>query len=367
MTKNPIHLETPGRMVAALLLVVAAAEIAVMVTLHNLFHFDELTWWVVVLFDAGALTLLVSLFVVFAVIRPLKRALRHEQEKARTVLDSASEGIITIDAFGTIRAFNRAAEQLFGFVTAEAVGHNISLIVPNPDKELHDTYLRRYRDTGHGRVVNARCLVQAQRPDGSVFPVEMSISEADVLNERLFTAIIHDITERRRMEDRIHYLAYHDALTRLPNRALYFDRLAQALTLAHREHRKVGLLLLDLDGFKPINDRYGHEAGDEVLRQIAIRLQGLVRDSDTVARLGGDEFMIILLSIVDRASAEDLARRAGAIVDEPYALAAGSVSVGVSVGIAVYPDDGLSADELTRFADGRMYETKTGRKLVELR
>lgn len=365
MSKGPLHLATPARMAAALVLIVAIAQIAVMVVLHKTFDIDRQSWWVESMLSTVALTLLLSLFVVFGLIRPLQAALRREREKVRIVLDNASEGIVTIDEYGTIQAFNRAAETLFGYAAAEVVGRNISLIVPSPDKERHDAYMRRYRATGHGRVVNTRRQVRVQRRDGLVFPVEMSMSKVELPGEQLFTAIIHDITERLQMEQRVHRLAYHDALTGLPNRALYFDRLAHSLALAQREKLQVGLLMLDLDGFKQINDRLGHEAGDRVLQEVAKRLQPLVRDSDTVARLGGDEFVIILSSIADRAAAEDVARRACTIIDQPFVLPATSVSLGVSVGVAVYPADGLTADELARVADARMYDSKERGKAAQ--
>lgn len=362
MNRPRLRLATPARMAAALLVVVFVAQLAVMLTLHELLDIDRQPRWIELLLDAGALTLLVSLFVVLGLVRPLQIALQRERSKARIVLDHASEGIITIDQRGTILAFNRAAEELFGFAAAEAVGRNISLIVPGPDKDRHDGYLRRYLETNHGRVVNTRRRVHAQRRDGTVFPVEMSMSEVKVPDGRLFTAIIQDVTERQAMEARIQYLAYHDPLTGLANRALYYDRLTHALALAHRERRKVGLLVLDLDGFKPINDRYGHQAGDELLCRIADRLRNFVRESDTVARLGGDEFTIVLSSITDRRDAEEGARRVAALVEAPCALAQGAATLGASIGLAVFPDDARDPDELGRIADERMYAAKARRK-----
>lgn len=362
MRKFRIHQMTPAGVAVALLLCIFVAELIIMSALRHLTDLHEGAWWLEPLLDAALLTLVVSLFVGFALIRPLQNALRSEREKSRVVFDNAAEGIVTIDEHGAIQAFNRAAERLFGFTAAEAVGRNVSIIVPSPDRERHDAYLKRYRQTGEGRVVNRTRQVLAQRRDGTVFPVEMSMSEVRLRDARLFTAIIRDITERRKAEERIRQLAYHDALTELPNRTLYRDRLAQALALASREQRKVGLLLLDLDGFKPINDMHGHHAGDRVLREVAIRLLALVRESDTVARLGGDEFSIVLSSITDRAGAEETARRVNAVIDQPYVLAEARVSLGVSVGIAVFPDDGSDADKLGRIADERMYETKARRK-----
>jgi PAS domain S-box-containing protein len=167
----------PARVAAVVLLVVFMSELAVMTALHFLTVNVGLPWWAQSLLDAVALTVVVSLFVLFALIGPLQAALRAEREKIRVVLDSASEGIVTIDGRGLIQTFNGAAEKLFGYSAAEIVGRNVSLIVPSPDKERHDGYLKRYLRTGEGRVVNKTRQVQAQRRDGSLLSVEMSMSE----------------------------------------------------------------------------------------------------------------------------------------------------------------------------------------------
>jgi diguanylate cyclase (GGDEF)-like protein/PAS domain S-box-containing protein len=359
-TKLLSRLSTPARWIVAVLLVVGVFEFTVMAALGALS--DALPWWALTLIDTALLTALVSLFIWFELVTPLRRALDREQLKARNVLDNASEGIITIDPHGMIRGFNRAAEHMFGYSAAEAIGSNVSLIVPDPHKGHHDVYLQRYAELGHSQVMNTRRQVTAQRRDRSVFPVEMSLSEVVVRDERLITAILLDITERRRLEQRVHRLAHYDELTGLPNRALYLDELERALAFAHRQQHRVGLLFLDLDSFKPINDRHGHSAGDELLRQVAARLSAQVRESDIVARLGGDEFTVILPAIQDRAAAEDAALRIAQAFDQPFEIAAHAASIGISVGIAMYPDDAMNARDLTQIADTRMYGSKGERK-----
>jgi len=315
-------------MIGALLLVVCMTEFAVMATLGGLMR--TLSWWTLALIDMVMLTLLLSLFMWLVFIGPLRQALDREKRNAQLVLDHAAEGIVTIDERGAIRSFNRAAERMFGYAAPAAIGQNIRLIVPGPDKERHDAYLRRHFAGDRSQVLKARRRVLAQRRDGSVFPVEMSMSEAVADGQTLTTAILLDITERQRLEEQIRRLAHYDELTGIPNRTLYFDHLERALAFAHREQHKVGLLFLDLDGFKQINDELGHHAGDQLLRLVAARLSSQVRESDRVARLGGDEFTVILPGIQDRAAAEEAAQRIALPFDRPFELASGAVTLGVS-------------------------------------
>jgi diguanylate cyclase (GGDEF)-like protein len=151
-------------------------------------------------------------------------------------------------------------------------------------------------------------------------------------------------------------MAYHDALTGLPNLQLFRDRLTQGLHYAQRHEGGLALLYLDLDGFKPVNDRYGHAAGDAVLQEIARRVSGLLRKSDTVARLGGDEFAVILTGSPDTAGL--VAEKCREAICLPIRFEGHDISVGVSIGIACFPGDGASEEELLRKADGAMYEAK---------
>jgi len=192
----------------------------------------------------------------------------------------------------------------------------------------------------------------------------MSMSEVRAAGRVLFTAIIRDITDQLRMEERIRQLAHYDELTGLPNRALFHDRLKQALLLAQRGEHRVGLLYVDLDGFKPVNDNYGHHVGDAVLKATAERLRQAVRASDTVARMGGDEFTAILAPIDGTSDAERLALRVGQAFETPIAVDDVMLRVGASVGFAVYPDHGSSIEDLLQVADGHMYRAKSERAVA---
>ena len=183
---------------------------------------------------------------------------------------------------------------------------------------------------------------------------------------RLLPAVRHEVREaalrreRRRLAQRVAHLAYHDALTDLPNRTLLHDRLAQAIRSAHRDETAVCLMVIDLDGFKQVNDTHGHRAGDRVLQHVATRIRALLRDVDTVARLGGDEFAVVLPSTV-LSGALLAARKVLEEVEKPCLVEHRQLSVRASIGLASFPDHAKSADALLQKADLAMYQAKSER------
>ena len=202
-------------------------------------------------------------------------------------------------------------------------------------------------------------VFERTRPNGAILEVRgMPIAGGG------FVTIYLDVTEQRLAQATIAHMAHHDALTKLPNRMLFRDRLEQAVALAGRG-AVMALHYLDVDGFKPVNDRLGHKAGDELLVAISERLLGTVRKHDTVARLGGDEFAIVQTGIREARDAVSLASRVMKSIAAPFGIAGGTVSVGVSIGIAVAPSDGLDPDDLLRKADAAMYASKgSGRSRI---
>jgi diguanylate cyclase (GGDEF)-like protein len=180
-------------------------------------------------------------------------------------------------------------------------------------------------------------------------------------------AVMTDITEHKLAEERMQRIAHHDSLTGLPNRLLFNDRLAQSIRLARRDSRKFALLFLDLDRFKQVNDEFGHDAGDELLQQVAATIRRELRDSDTVARVGGDEFTVILPDVARPEDAEIVVRKIVAALSAPIRLErkGRSVEIGTSIGVALYPADADDADTLVSAADAAMYEAKqAGRDYV---
>jgi diguanylate cyclase (GGDEF)-like protein len=178
-----------------------------------------------------------------------------------------------------------------------------------------------------------------------------------------FLSVQQDISEKKRLEEEIHYLAYHDPLTHLPNRMLFRDRVQQAIAQAQRTHAKLAVMFIDLDGFKAVNDMHGHNNGDCLLESVAERIRLCVRSGDTVARLGGDEFTVLLRDVKDMESIEGVAQKLLDIAVQPYALDSETpATVSFSVGISVYPEDGESFDALLSRADQAMYKAKQGGK-----
>jgi diguanylate cyclase (GGDEF)-like protein len=211
--------------------------------------------------------------------------------------------------------------------------------------------------------MGGRREVAGRRKDGSIFPLELALSEIGMApRPPRFTAVVRDITERKSWENHIYTLAYTDSLTGLPNRLLLRDRLEHAIATAQRNRTLVGVLFFDLDHFKAINDSYGHHMGDALLREIAARTTGCVREIDTVCRLGGDEFVLVLPELRDAADAGAVARKLLAALSQPYRIDGHELCITPTLGISIYPKDGGDADTLLRNADTAMYHAKESGK-----
>jgi len=313
--------------------------------------------------------------------RELKRtgeALRESEGRLRAILETAIEGIITIDESGVIRSFNAAATRIFGYSLEEVLNKNINMLMPSPYKDEHDAYLKKYLQTGIKRIIGTDREVAGLRKDGQSLPVSLSISETSLGDRKIFTGIIRDISERKRFEeelrksrDRAEHAAYHDKLTGLPNRALLQDRLTMAI---ERRKRNAGynfaLLFLDFDRFKLINDSLGHEAGDDLLVGISHRLISAVRTTDsigraaptTAARMGGDEFVILTDDLRHSRDAAAIATRLLDALAKSYDLRGHSVTITASIGITTSDVGYERADDMLRDADTAMYHAKAGGK-----
>ncbi len=411
----------------------------------------------------------------------LRRSSHESAAYVQAILDNVAEGIITIDEAGDVETFNTAAEALFGYAAEEVVGTNVRMLMPEPYRSEHDAYMARCVESGEHRCLGVGFRdVEGRRKDGSVFAMELSISEMTLGKGRRFIGIVRDIserlaaemetaklssaveqaadsiiitdsrgvieyvnagfeettgfaraealgrtpnlvksgvhdtafyaklwatlqsggvfrdvfvnrrkdgglyyeektitplrdpqgnivhfvssgkdiTERIQTEERLRHLVHHDALTGLPNRALLMDRLSQAVAWDKRHGRIVALMFLDLDRFKLLNDSMGHDRGDRLLARVGERLKGVIKSGDTVARLSGDEFALVL---PDLASADDvvpIARRVLDYVAEPIDLDGVEVAATASIGIALFPHDGVEPRELMRQAEIAMYGAK---------
>jgi diguanylate cyclase (GGDEF)-like protein/hemerythrin-like metal-binding protein/PAS domain S-box-containing protein len=202
------------------------------------------------------------------------------------------------------------------------------------------------------------CVAEALRDDGLAFDVELRFEPMTHDNAPLMAIFAQDVTDRSRAEEKLNLLAYSDPLTGLGNRALFADHLRQAMLTARRATQSFALLMLDLDGFKSINDRHGHDAGDRVLQRIAARLLATLRETDSIARIGGDEFAVLLPMLKARGDAMTVADRLVDLARQPISLGQFQVKVGASVGIAVYPEHANTVDHLLAAADSALYEAK---------
>ena len=270
-------------------------------------------------------------------------------------LESAANAIFITDRSGTIKWVNRAFERMSGYSADEVLGQNPRVLCSH----YHDDefYQQLWRTVLAGEVWRGE--VVERRRDGSLYTVVQTVTPItmDGATEH-FIAIHEDISARKQAEEKIRYMAMYDALTGLPNRRLLQSQLEQALAAANRNERLLGVLFLDLNDFKDVNDNLGHEAGDALLKQAADRLRECVRRSDTVARFGGDEFVVLQTALDHVDGSAALAEKIIAVLTRPYAINGRDVHTGVSIGIAIYPFEDGDAERLLRHADMAMYRAK---------
>jgi diguanylate cyclase (GGDEF)-like protein/PAS domain S-box-containing protein len=273
-----------------------------------------------------------------------------------TVFDTTQEGIMVTDADNVIRTVNPSFTRITGYSPDEVIGQPPSILSSGRHdeafyEELWDSILhKRYWS---GEIWN-------RRKDGSVYPEWLSIAAIpdDQGIAKEYVAVFSDISKHKENEEQILYQANYDALTGLPNRSLFSDRLNQAIGSAMREQWKLAILFIDLDQFKMVNDTFGHVMGDELLQVVAERISDCVRESDTIARFGGDEFVILLQDVSDMDAVANIATKVINKVTKVFNLYEREIFIGASVGITIFPDDAMNADSLLRNADMAMYQAK---------
>jgi diguanylate cyclase (GGDEF)-like protein/PAS domain S-box-containing protein len=276
-----------------------------------------------------------------------------------TVFETASEGIVVTDANNRVKTVNPAFTRITGYQPEDIIGHDPKILSSGRhEPEFYHLMWEHINQTGFwsGEIWN-------RRKDGSVYPEWISIVEIrdEKTNEITeYVAVFSDISQRKRDEEQIRRQANYDALTGLPNRSLFFDRLNQAVISARREKGLLGLLFVDLDRFKAVNDTFGHVLGDEILQEVGERLKLCVRDSDTVARMGGDEFVVLVHDLVEVNDAATVADKIIEQMDAPFSIGGREVTLGASIGITIYPEDTDNAEEMMRNADMAMYRAKEG-------
>jgi diguanylate cyclase (GGDEF)-like protein/PAS domain S-box-containing protein len=283
-------------------------------------------------------------------------ALQESEKRMRSVLDNVSDGLATIEQSGIIESANPAVVKLFGYSEQELMGQQADVLIATTHRSAFVNYLER-RLTLDIPVSGAH-ETMGKRKNGSLFPLEFVVSSMQIGSRHLFIATLRDISERKAHTDALEYQALHDALTGLPNRSLFGDRLRQALLAARRNQKMFGVLLLDLDRFKDINDALGHDRGDSLLQEVTARLRGVLRATDTIARLGGDEFAVLTTDAKHPDDVVSTARKILASLEGPFAIADQMVETGASIGVAMYPVHGDDPSTLLRRADVAMYVAK---------
>ncbi len=291
----------------------------------------------------------------------IAETLFEEKERAQVTLDSIGDAVMSSDVSSKVTYLNVVAEAMTGWSRGEATGRSVEEVFRIVDATTRE------------RIPNPMALaIQGNKPvflkpncvlirrDGVEAEIEDSAAPIHDRRGKVTGAVMvfHDMSKTRALSLGISYLAHHDGLTDLPNRAVLADRLALALALAQRHKDKLALLFLDLDHFKTINDSLGHDIGDRLLRSVATRLRGCVRMTDTVCRHGGDEFVILLTELTHAEDAAICAEKILLALSAPHCINEHSLQITASIGVVMYPNDGLDAEQLMRHADAAMYRAK---------
>jgi diguanylate cyclase (GGDEF)-like protein/PAS domain S-box-containing protein len=296
--------------------------------------------------------------------KKIEQTLRDNEQNlllAASVFAHTNEGIVITDPQAKILDINESFTRISGFYREEVVGKNPRFLQSGyQDASFYQNMWQALKDKGHWAGV-----IWNRHKNNQFYAEKLSINAVE--NERgqvqhyvgIFSDITHQVSQQQHME----HLAYHDALTDLPNRLLLTDRLEQAMIQARRQDGKLAVVYLDLDGFKEINDSHGHEMGDQLLVSISTRLQKILREGDTIARIGGDEFVIVLEDITSRSGCLRLLKRMLMVAAQPVNIGDRALQVSASLGITIYPQvDSIDAEQLLHQADQAMYQAKLAGK-----
>jgi diguanylate cyclase (GGDEF)-like protein/PAS domain S-box-containing protein len=277
------------------------------------------------------------------------------EARYRTLFDLAADCLMVLDLDGTILDINRTGLEQRGYTRDEIIGMHITRLDPPEFAAKVPKRLDDIEKKGFATFESAHLC-----KDGTVMQVEINSRVIELDGKKVMLSVVRDITGRRTAEQRIAQLAHFDMLTKLPNRALFYDRLDQAIARAKRYQQKFAVLFMDLDGFKQVNDEFGHHVGDNLLKVVAERLTDNARDMDTVARVGGDEFIFILNNIDHSENAVLVANKILDSLSRPFFINDCSCSIGCSIGISIFPDDTDVSETLVKMADDAMYLAKKG-------
>lgn len=285
----------------------------------------------------------------------------EEQLKLQaTVLDQIHDHVTVTDLEGNILYVNQSEIIEIGHSKEDIIGKNVSVYGDHPDADAEQAEIVK-KTIEHGRW-SGEVINFTEEGEKLVLELRTTLIKNQQDEPMALVGVGSDITERKLAEEQIKFMAYYDVLTGLPNRELFSDRMKQAISMARRTNKKLAICYLDLDGFKPINDQFGHDIGDQLLIDLSNRLQNYIREEDTIARIGGDEFVILMNDLDNIIQCEDVLHRLLGVISNPFNIAQRRLHISASIGVTVYPNDSSSPDELLRHADQAMYLAKESGK-----
>jgi len=284
-----------------------------------------------------------------------EQALEENEKKYRSLFEGSRDAIYMTAANGRLMDANQAFLDLFGYSREEIVHSNAKQVYASvKDREIFKQAIRE-----RGFIIDFE--IQLLKKNGTIMDCLLSVTTKKGEDGKIieYNGIVRDITAYKKAQETIHHMAYHDALTGLPNRTLFNDRLNMAIARAQRGGKKIAVMMLDIDKFKSINDKYGHETGDKLLKSVAGRIGGGLRKSDTIARMGGDEFLIIIPEMENLADVAAVAEKILTVFQTPFDCNGFQIRSSTSIGVAMYPTDGDNGEMLIRCADIAMYSVKS--------
>jgi diguanylate cyclase (GGDEF)-like protein/PAS domain S-box-containing protein len=295
-----------------------------------------------------------------------KEEAANNAKRIQSILNAMEEGLVTLNEDGKIVSANNAMSIIFGYARSDFIGMELSNLVKTLKIQTVEHISTLLNEQVDGSNVY-RADEQDQHQNGSAIPLKIDIREVYLEHEKHYTVLFRNVSEQYEAEKLIRHMAWHDSLTGLANRNLLSERLDEALKLARRLEKKVAVMILDLDKFKPVNDLRGHATGDKLLKVVAERLIKCAREVDTVARLGGDEFAIVFTNIEDDANIITIADRIIHSIQQPVEIDGNVIQIGTSIGLSFFPGDSDTPTELIRMADVALYQAKEdGRRVFRL-
>ena len=277
----------------------------------------------------------------------------------KTIVELAPDPIIIVDHKGVIQFINAQAERYFGYAHHELIGQFIEILVPQSIKKKHIQLRENYTVHPVMRPMGVSHTLHAKHKNGHALDVDISLSPFKMVSgEPMILSVIRDISAHRRLQEKLNNLAQHDPLTSLLNTRGFLDKLLYTIHLAQRKNWLLAVCYIDLDHFKPINDTYGHKMGDLLLDMAAHRIRDQLRREDVVARIGGDEFVCLLVDLMHHDAVNPIVTKLKKTLSDPFEINNQCLSLSVSIGISMFPQDGEDENKLLSKADTAMYRAK---------